>query len=95
MAAFGHDYDFLAKRHLYVAAGQGGCKIGVSKKPKERISGLSSAQARDVELIKSWPKQGHLEPIAHEVNAATLGSIGNSFAGIRHPFALLGITSAP
>jgi Meiotically up-regulated gene 113 len=67
MAAFGRDYNFLAKRHLYVAAGGGYCKIGVSKKPNQRMSDLSSAQASDIELIKSWPKQGHLEPMAHEV----------------------------
>ena len=58
---------FLTKRDLYLAAIGPLCKIGVSRRPKSRVTGLSQTQPHRANLIKVWPKVGHLEPMVHTI----------------------------
>jgi hypothetical protein len=58
---------FLTKRDLYLAAIGPLCKIGVSRRPKRRVTGLSQTQPHRANLIKVWPKVGHLEPMVHSI----------------------------
>ena len=58
---------FLTKRDLYLAAIGPLCKIGVSRRPKSRVTGLSQTQPHRANLIKVWPKVGHLEPTVHSI----------------------------
>ena len=58
---------FLTKRDLYLAAIGPLCKIGVSRRPKRRVTGLSQTQPHRANLIKVWPKVGHLEPMVHTI----------------------------
>jgi Meiotically up-regulated gene 113 len=68
MQHLGQDETFLAKRDLYLAAIEGSLvKIGVSRKPKRRVTGISTTQPHKAELIKIWPKAGRLEPTVHHV----------------------------
>jgi excinuclease UvrABC nuclease subunit len=41
------------------------CKIGVSKKPKKRVTQLSTTQRHKAKLIASWPAMSHLEATVH------------------------------
>ena len=76
MTALGQDekffvqrYLFFVQRYLYVAAIEGRdlCKIGVSKKPKRRIAGLSSTQPHKANLVKQWPRAGLFEKVIHKI----------------------------
>ena len=58
---------FLTKRDLYLAAIGPLCKIGVSRRPKRRVTGLSQTQPHRANLIKVWPEVGHLEPMVHRI----------------------------
>jgi hypothetical protein len=67
-AAPWQDEAFLAKRDLYLAAIDGPlCKIGVSRRPKRRVGGISMTQPHKAKLIKVWPTAGHLEPTVHHI----------------------------
>jgi hypothetical protein len=65
---FPHSEKFIAQRHLYLAAiADGLCKIGISKKPKRRLSGLSSTQPHKAKLVKMWHYAGPFERPIHEI----------------------------
>jgi hypothetical protein len=73
------DEAFLAARDLYLAAIDGPfCKIGVSRKPKQRVAQLSTTQPHKAKLIKVWPKAGQFEPVCHHV-LMPLGQRGEWF----------------
>jgi Meiotically up-regulated gene 113 len=67
-AAPWQDEAFLTKRDLYLATIDDSlCKIGVSRRPKRRVRGISTTQPHKAKLVKVWPKAGLLEPTVHQI----------------------------